>query len=79
MKRFICRVCSFEMFSASLLVRFGVGSERVIDFRPILTRELCGPLCDLEIFDGVRIGCDAHIPMCPGGRTPIKPRCMTGR
>ena len=68
MNHFICRVCSFEIvFPYTLRVRFDDDTEQVIDFQPILTGELYGPLRDLEIFNRVRIDHEVHTLVWPNG------------
>ena len=64
----ICRVSSFEIVSAyTLRVRFDDGTEQTIDFRPILTGELYGPLRDLEVFERVQIDHEVHTLVWPNG------------
>ena len=47
----IYRVESFEIVSTyTLKVVFDDGSERVINFEPVLTGELYGPLHDVALF-----------------------------
>src|ERR1700732_355964 len=68
MNHFICRVCSFEIVSPyPLRVRFDDDTEQVIDFQPILTGELYGPLRDLEVFNRVRIDREVHTLVWPNG------------
>ena len=52
----IYRVRSFEIVSAyTLRVGFDDGTERTIDFQPILCGELYGPLRGLSLFSQIRI------------------------
>lgn len=68
MNHSICRVSSFEIVSAyTLRVRFDDGTEQVIDFQPILSGELYGPLRDVEVFDRVRIDHEVHTLVWPNG------------
>jgi hypothetical protein len=68
MNHFICRVRSFEIVSPyTLRVRFDDDTEQVIDFQPILTGELYGPLRDLEVFNRVRIDHEVHTLVWPNG------------
>ena len=50
----IYRIVGFESVSRyTLRVKFDDGQEREIDFRPVLTGELYGPLKDEKLFNGV--------------------------
>ena len=52
----IYRIVGFEIVAPyTLRIKFDDGVERTIDFEPILTGELYGPLRDLELFNQVRI------------------------
>jgi len=51
----IYRVESFKIISHyTLRIGFDDGSEQVINFEPVLTGELFGPLHDLALFNQVR-------------------------
>jgi hypothetical protein len=64
----IYRVESFEIISPyTLKVGFDDGSERVIDFEPVLTGELFGPLRDITLFDQARIDREVHTLVWPNG------------
>ncbi len=68
MSHLICRVCSFAIVAPyTLRIRFDDDTEQVIDFAPMLTGELCGPLRDLEVFNGVRIDREVHSLVWPNG------------
>ena len=68
MNHFICRVSSFEIvFAYTLRVRFDDGTEQVIDFQPVLSGELYGPLRDEEVFNRVRIDHEVHTLVWPNG------------
>ncbi len=68
MSHSICRVHSFEIVSPyTLRVLFDDETEQVINFRPILSGELYGPLRDLEVFDRVRIDSEVHTLVWPNG------------
>ncbi len=49
----------------TLCVEFDVGTERVIDFRPVLGGALFGPLRDLTLFNQVRIDPEVHTLVWP--------------
>jgi hypothetical protein len=51
----------------TLRVNFDDGTEQVIDFRPVLTGELFGPLRDLAVFNQVRIDPEVHTLIWPNG------------
>ena len=64
----IFRVRSFKIEAPyTLRVGFDDGSERVIDFRPVLAGELFGPLRDLEVFNRVQIDPEVHTLVWPNG------------
>lgn len=50
-----------------LRISFGDGSERVIDFKPVLAGELYGPLKDVTIFNQVRVDPEVHTIVWPNG------------
>ena len=53
--------------AASLRVKFDDGQEREIDFRPVLTGELYGPLKDDKLFSQVSIDPEIHTLVWPNG------------
>ena len=64
----IYRVRSFEIVSPyTLRVRFDDGAEQTIDFRPILTGKLYGPLRDLQVFNQVRVDPEVETLVWPNG------------
>ena len=64
----IYRVQSVEIVAPfTLRVRFDDGEERRIDFRPILAGELFGPLCDIAVFNQVRLDPEIHTLVWPNG------------
>ena len=68
MNHLICRVSDFRIVGPYTLdVMFDDGSNRVIDFRPVLGGELFGPLQRLDLFDRVVIDRDVHTLVWPNG------------
>ncbi len=64
----IHRVHSFQIQGPYVLsVGFDDGSSQLIDFRPVLSGELFGPLRDLAIFNQVRIDPEVHALVWPNG------------
>jgi hypothetical protein len=64
----IYRVCSFRIVAPlTLRVAFDDGTERVIDFRPVLAGELFGPLRDPSLFDQVSLDPEVHTLVWPNG------------
>jgi hypothetical protein len=62
------RVTSVERSGPyQLRVAFQDGSQREIDFEPVLAGELYGPLRDQELFDKVSIDSIAHTLVWPNG------------
>ena len=62
------RVISFAVVGPFVLdVRFDDGTQRTIDFQPVLRGELYGPLRDVSIFQQVTIDPDAHTLVWPNG------------
>jgi hypothetical protein len=53
--------------SYTLCVSFADGSERTIDFKPVLCGRLLGPLVDLELFNAVRLNPEVHTLVWPNG------------
>jgi hypothetical protein len=68
MEHGIYRVESFEIVSPyTLKVRFDDSTEQVIDFEPVLTGELFGPLRDLNLFNQVKVDAEVHTLVWPNG------------
>ena len=64
----IHRVVSFEsVMPYTLCVRFEDGTERVIDFEPVLEGEIFAPLRDSELFRQVTIDPEVHTLVWPNG------------
>jgi Protein of unknown function (DUF2442) len=64
----IYRVQSFRHEGPyTLRVAFDDGTEQVIDFRPILSGRLYGPLKESSVFDQVRIDPEVHTLVWPNG------------
>jgi hypothetical protein len=64
----IHRVQAFRIVADyTLAVRFEDGTERVINFRPVLAGELYGPLRDLDLFNQVIIDPEVHTLVWPNG------------
>ncbi|MGH9427801.1 MAG: DUF2442 domain-containing protein, partial [Terriglobia bacterium] len=64
----IFRVESFEIVGRyTLRIRFDDNTLQTIDFRPILTGELYGPLRDASLFDQVRIDPEVRTLVWPNG------------
>jgi hypothetical protein len=64
----IYRVHSFGIVSPYMLrVRFDDETEQTINFRPVLTGELYGPLRDLSLFNQVRVAPEVHTLVWPNG------------
>lgn len=64
----IYRVESFKIMAPhTLRVRFNDETEQVIDFRPILSGGLFGPLRNLELFNQVQIDPEVHTLVWPNG------------
>jgi len=68
MKHPVYRVVKYDIVGPyTLRVTFDDGKERVIDFRPVLTGELYGPLHDANLFDQVEIDPEVHTLVWPNG------------
>ena len=68
MEHGIYRVESFEIVSPyTLKVRFDDHTEQLIDFEPVLSGELFGPLRDLNLFNQVKIDTEVHTLVWPNG------------
>ena len=64
----IYRVKAFDIVSDFMLrIRFDDSTEQTIDFRPILAGEIYGPLCDLGLFNQVRVDPEVHTLVWPNG------------
>lgn len=64
----IYRVESFEIVGAyTLEVEFDDGTSQVIDFTPVLSGELYGPLSDEALFNQVHIDPEVHTLVWPNG------------
>lgn len=51
----------------TLAVRFGDGTSRTIDFRPVLEGQVFAPLQQLDIFNGVALDREARTLVWPNG------------
>ena len=68
MKHLICRVRDFAIVGPyTLRISFDDGTEQTIDFQPVLSGELYGPLQDLTLFNQVRIDPEVHTLIWPNG------------
>jgi hypothetical protein len=64
----IYRVEKFRIVSPYVLeVAFDDGSQQIIDFSPILSGELYGPLRDLALFNRVNIDPEVRTLIWPNG------------
>ena len=64
----IYRVLAFERVApCTLRVRFDDETERLIDFRPILTGEIYGPLRDPMVFNQVQLDPEIQTLVWPNG------------
>ena len=64
----IYRVKKFEIVAPyTLHVHFSDSTFQKIDFRPILTGKLYGPLRDLALFNQVQIDPEVHTLVWPNG------------
>lgn len=64
----IYRVRSCEVLDPYILrVRFDDGTERTIDFEPVLRGRLYGPLRDPLLFSQVRLDPEVHTLVWPNG------------
>ena len=64
----IYQIKSFKAIDDFVLsIKFDDNSEQVIDFYPILSGELYGPLRDLNIFKQVRIDPEVYTLVWPNG------------
>ena len=68
MTHLICRVRDFRIVGPNMLhILFDDGSDRTIDFSPVLGGELFGPLQDLKVFNQVRIDPEVYTLVWPNG------------
>lgn len=68
MSHAIHRVIGFEIVRPyTLQVRFDDGTEREIDFRPVLAGEIYGALQDEKLFNQVGIDPEVHTLVWPNG------------
>lgn len=68
MSHAIYRVIGFEIVRPyTLRIRFDDGTEREIDFRPILVGEIYGALQDETLFNQVEIDPEVHTLVWPNG------------
>jgi hypothetical protein len=64
----IHRVTAFQIEGPyHLRVSFKDGTEQSIDFEPVLSGELFGPLRDLSVFNQVRLDREVHTLVWPNG------------
>jgi hypothetical protein len=64
----IHRVLAFDIVGPyTLHLRFEDDSERTIDFSPVLTGELFGPLRERTFFEQVHLDTEAHTLVWPNG------------
>ena len=62
------KVTNFEIVGDyTLRVEFDDGSEQVIDFKPVLSGQMWGPLQDLNLFEQVELDPVAHTLTWPNG------------
>jgi hypothetical protein len=68
MRHPIHRVTGFERIAPfTLRIEFDDSTTQVVDFRPVLSGEIYGPLTDLRLFDQVRLDDEAHTLVWPNG------------
>ena len=64
----IFRVRGFSIVGPyTLRVAFDDGTERIIDFQPVLAGQLFGPLWDMALFNQVEIDPEVHTLVWPNG------------
>jgi hypothetical protein len=64
----ICRIDAVERVGTYVLrLRFDDGTERTIDFEPLLAGELFGPLRDPDLFAQVSLDEEVHTIVWPTG------------
>ena len=68
MEHAIHRVAGFQIVGPyTLAVRFADGTNRTIDFLPVLAGELYGPLRELSLFNQVGVDSEVHTLVWPNG------------
>lgn len=68
MSHSIYRVVSFEIIAPyTLTIKFDDSSTQTINFKPILSGEMYGPLNDLSLFNQVRLDPEVHTLVWPTG------------
>src|SRR5215471_11381554 len=68
MEHAIHRVTGFQIIGPYMLaVRFADGTNRTIDFSPVLAGELYGPLRELSLFNRVKVDSEVHTLVWPNG------------
>ncbi len=68
MEHAIHRVTGFQIVGLyTLAVRFADGTNRTIDFLPVLAGELYGPLRNLSLFNQVKVDSEVHTLVWPNG------------
>ncbi len=68
MKHFICSVTSATLAGPhSLRLSFDDGTQRVVDFAPVLRGELYGPLRDPAFFAQVKVDPEVRTLVWPNG------------
>ena len=68
MEHAIHRVTGFQIVGPyTLIVRFADGTNRKIDFLPVLAGELYGPLRELSVFNQVAVDSEVHTLVWPNG------------
>ncbi len=64
----IYRVRDFQIVAPYVLrVKFDDETEQEINFEPVLSGQLFGPLQDLEVFNQVQIDAEVHTLVWPNG------------
>lgn len=68
MEHAVYRVIDFEIMAPyTLRIYFDDGHGQVIDFRPVLARELYGLLLDEHLFNQVELDPEVHTLVWPNG------------
>ena len=64
----IYKILSFKKLEPFVLqIRFDDKTERVVDFHPILSGKLYGPLKNQKVFNRVRLDSEVHTLIWPNG------------
>ena len=64
----IYHICAIQIQSPyTLHITFNDKTERTINFRPVLSGQLYGPLSDLNLFNQVEIDPEVHTIVWPNG------------